>query len=390
MARTDKFIVKTFSGLENVLAKELRGIGAENIQPSRRSVSFSGTKEMMYRANMQLRTALSILKPIYTFQARSEIEFYKAVRSVRWKDYIDVNQTFAVESVVFSEYFSHSQYISLKTKDAIVDYFRGETGKRPSVDPKNPHLKVTVHISENNCTLSLNSSGQPLFKRGYRLDSHVAPLNETLAAGMVLLSGWKGDCQLIDPMCGSGTILTEAAMIAQKIPPGAFRKDFGFRFWRDFDSQLWRKIKTEANNQIINLDERMILGADISPDAITISNNNIENAGLEDNIRLKISAFEDLSPPEEKGIIIMNPPYDERIKQDDIMDLYSKIGSELKHKYEGFSAWILSSNSEAINQIGLKSSEKIPLFNGPLECKYLRYDLFKGTMKQKKMRGVVK
>lgn len=377
---TSQFVAKTLFGLENVLSEELKNLGAEDIRILQRAVSFTGNKKLMYEANLKLRTALRILKRVYSFKATTDSELYKKVQDVYWDKFFDETATIAVDSAVSSDYFTHSQFVSQRVKDAIADQFREKTGKRPSVDLENPGFRINIHIYRDDCTLSLDSSGNSLHKRGYRLQMSEAPLSEVLAAGMILLSGWDGKKTFIDPMCGSGTILIEAALFASHIPPGIFREHFGFMNWRDYDNQLWKKTVDDSKEKI-SLFPGKIAGADISEDAIAIARKNIRNAEFDDDIKLEISGFEKFDPPQEGGVVIMNPPYGERIKQEDILSFYKMIGNTLKQKYSGYDAWILSANLDALKFVGLHPSRKITLMNGPLECKFQKYGIYEGSRK---------
>ena len=375
-----ELIAKTFQGLEEVLAQELTELGAENIQIGRRMVSFTGDKAMMYRANFCLRTAIRVLKPIKHFQATNADEVYEAVKSIEWENYMDNTTSFSVDSVVFSEVFRHSMFVAYKVKDAIVDYFREKTGSRPSVRINNPDLALNIHVAENQCTLSLDSSGESLHRRGYRQEQVEAPLNEVLAAGMILMTGWRGECDLIDPMCGSGTIPIEAALIARNIAPGVFRKGFGFEKWKDFDKELFDEIYNDDSKE--RDFTHKIYGYDNSPKAFGIATNNVKAAGVTKDVILKIQSFQQFEQPTEKSIIIMNPPYGERISSDDLLGLYQMIGERLKHAFIGNTAWVLSYRDECLDEIGLKASAKIPLFNGALECQYRQFQIFDGKYKE--------
>ncbi len=377
-----KLVAKTFKGLEEILHRELQQLGATDLNIGNRMVEFTGNKELMYRANFHLRTALRILKPIAEFKVKNEKELYDSIQTIIWSDYFDLKNTFAVDSVVYSDHFSHSKYVALKVKDAIVDQFREKFQKRPYVDTDDADFNINIHISNDICTVSLDSSGDSLHKRGYRLKTTKAPLNEVLAAGMILLSGWDKQCVLIDPMCGSGTLIIEAAMIANNIPPGIYRKRFGFETWKDFDSDLLEKIYEEDSPEHITKVE--IIGSDISEIAIRISRENISNAGLKNKIDLHISPIENYIPPiVQSGVVITNPPYDERIKINEINTFYKTLGDSFKNKYKGYEVWLLSSNFEAIKHIGLRPTQKITLFNGPLECKFLNYSIYEGSKKSK-------
>lgn len=377
-----KLVAKTFKGLEEVLLRELQQLGASDLSIGNRMVEFDGNKELMYRANFHLRTALRILKPIAEFKVKNEKDLYDAIQTIIWSDYFDLKKTFAVDSVVYSEHFSHSKYVALKVKDAIVDQFREKFQKRPYVDTEDADINISIHISNDICTVSLDSSGDSLHKRGYRIKTTKAPLNEVLAAGMILLSGWDKQSVFIDPMCGSGTLVIEAAMIANNIPPGIYRKKFGFETWKDFDSDLLEKIYEEDSPDHKTKVE--IIGSDISEIAIRISKENSSNAGLKNKIDLHISPIENYIPPKvQRGVLITNPPYDERIKITEINTFYKTLGDSFKNKYKGFEVWLLSSNFEAIKHIGLRPTQKITLFNGPLECKFLNYSIYEGSKKSK-------
>jgi len=379
--KQNQLLAKTLFGLEQVLADELKAIGAEDIEILKRAVGFTGDKEIMYRSNYCCRTALRVLKPIAKFSVNSADELYNNVKRINWPQYLDLNGTFAIDETVGSSVFLHTKFVALKAKDAIADRFREKFGRRPSVDVRNPDLRINIHIYKDDCTISLDSSGDPLYKRGYRILTDKAPINEILAAGMILLSGWEKDCNFIDPMCGSGTILIEAAMFANNIPPGYFR-NFGFEKWNDFDRKLWEKIiqETESKKCDFNFD---IVGSDRSYKAIEIARQNLKEANLQNHITLFHNSIEKQIPPKAKGIMIMNPPYGERMEVNNQMELYKKIGDSLKKNYAGYSAWLISSDFNALKHIGLRPSRKIALYNGQLECRYLRFDIYEGSKKQK-------
>lgn len=380
MSEQFEMIAKTFQGLEDVLAEELTTLGANDIQIGRRMVSFTGDKQMMYKANFCLRTAIRILKPIKHFTAKDADEVYTQIQAIPWEDILDVEKTFAIDAVVFSDEFRHSKFVSYKVKDAIVDYFREKTGKRPSVRISNPDVLLNIHIAQTTCTLSLDSSGESLHRRGYRQEAVEAPLNEVLAAGMILMSGWRGECDLIDPMCGSGTIPVEAALIARNIAPGVFRKGFAFEKWVDFDSDMFDEIYND-DSQERDFDHK-IFGYDNNPKANEIATHNIKAAGVSKDVILKLQPFQQFEQPKEKSIIITNPPYGERISTNDLLGLYQMIGERLKHAFVGNEAWVLSYREECFDQIGLKPSRKVPLFNGPLECEFRKYEIFDGKYKE--------
>ncbi len=380
-----RLIAKTFQGLEEILAKELSNLGAENIEIGRRMVAFTGDKEMMYRANFCLRTAIRILKPIATFKANTADEVYDAVKAINWNDFLDLDTSFAVDSVVYSEDFKHSKFVAYKVKDAIVDYFREKTGKRPNICVTNPDIKFNMHISNNECTLSLDSSGESLHKRGYRIASVESPINEVLAAGIILLTGWNGECDLIDPMCGSGTIAIEAALIARNIAPGVFRQKFAFENWKDFDKDLLDSIYNDDSNE--RPFNHKIYAYDIDKNAILIAQENIKSAGVATEITAAAQSIVLFKQPAEKSIIVTNPPYGERISVPDLLDLYKKIGEKLKHQFIGNEAWLISYHEETFDQIGLKPSVKIPLFNGALDCELRKYQIFDGKLDNFRSQG---
>ena len=380
-----EMIAKTFQGLEEVLAAELTALGANDIQIGRRMVSFSGDKEMMYKANFCLRTAIRILKPIKHFTAQDADEVYEQIKAIHWEDYLSVDNSFAIDAVVFSEEFRHSKFVSYRIKDAIVEKKKKKTGKRPNVRINKPDVLLNIHIAENNCTLSLDSSGESLHRRGYRQEAVEAPLNEVLAAGMILMTGWHGECDLIDPMCGSGTIPIEAALIARNIAPGVFRKEFAFEKWPDFDRDLFDEIYNDDSQE--REFTHKIYGYDNNPKANTIAMHNIKAAGVSKDVVLKLQPFQQFEQPKEKSIIITNPPYGERISSNDLLGLYEMIGERLKHAFTGNTAWILSYRDECFDKIGLKATKRIPLLNGALDCEFRQYEIFDGKYKDFRAEG---
>ncbi|MBP1663232.1 MAG: rRNA ((2)-)-methyltransferase [Bacteroidetes bacterium] len=371
-----EMIAKTFKGLEEVLATELVAMGANNVQLQRRAVSFTGNQELMYRANMQLRTASRVLKPIAAFKALNPDEVYEQVKKIDWEKYMSVDTTFAIDSTVFSDEFRHSKFVAYRVKDAIADHFMEKYDKRPSVRLDNPQLMINIHVAQNQCTLSLDSSGESLHKRGYRVAQTDAPLNEALAAGMLLMSGWEGKTDFIDPMCGSGTLLIEAALIALNIPPGIFRREFAFEKWSDFNSELFDDVYND--DSLERPFEHKIYGSDISPLAIKIADKNVRSAGLNKYIELKVLPVQQLEAPSDHCLMVTNPPYGERITSPDIFGLYASLGTVLKHKFAGSSAWVISSHEECLDKIGLKPSKKVQLLNGSLECLYCQFEIFEG------------
>ena len=379
MEQNFELIAKTFMGLEPVLAKELTQLGANDVKIGRRMVSFTGDKRLMYRANFQLHTAIRVLKPIRHFKAKSADDVYEEVKKIDWTEYLGVDNTFSVDSVVFSDEFRHSKFVSYKVKDAIVDQFREKTGKRPNISVANPDIRLNMHVAEDICTLSLDSSGESLHRRGYRQESVEAPLNEVLAAGMILLSGWQGDTDFIDPMCGSGTLLIEAALIAKNMAPGLFRKEYAFEKWPDFDADLFDEI---YNDESLEREfKHHIYGYDVEMKAVNTARLNVKAAGLTNDITIVQQDFKDFTQPANKSIIITNPPYGERISTADLLGTYKMIGERLKHQFKGNDAWVLSYREECFDQVGLKPSIKIPLYNGSLECEFRKYQMFDGKLK---------
>jgi putative N6-adenine-specific DNA methylase len=376
------FVAKTLYGLEEVLADELKNIGAADIVEANRAVIFNGDKQLLYRVNYLARTAMSVLMQIAEFNIRSADDLYRNALKIEWERYLDVDGTFSVVPVVNSGLFNHTGFAGLKLKDAIADHFRRKIGKRPSVDTENPGLVINLHISHDHATVSLDSSGSPLFKRGYRTEQSSAPLNEVLAAGLILLAGWDGSVPLLDPMCGSGTIPVEAGMIACHVPPGKFRQSFGFMKWKDFDIDLFEKIKTGSDSMITYSDVK-IAGRDISVPEVEKARMNIDKAGLTGVVTVDSADFAVADSPFGHGCIFMNPPYGQRLNPEDIDSLYNMIGNSLKHNYPGFTAFIITSYPEAVKKIGLKASEKRILFNAALKCTFLKYDLYQGSKKRK-------
>lgn len=376
--KNEKFeiIAKTFQGLEDVLAQEVTVLGGEDVEIGKRMVSFKGDKEMLYKANLYCRTALRILKPIFTFTASDTDEVYEKIKSFDWDQYLSPEQTFSIESVVFSEEFKHSKFVTYRVKDAIADYFSEKTGKRPSVRLNNADIMLNLHIAHNFCTLSLDSSGESLHKRGYRVSQTEAPINEVLAAGLILKTGWQGDKNLIDPMCGSGTILIEAAMIATNTAPGIYRKDFAFERWNDYDEELFDRLYNDDSNE--KEFDFKIYGSDISPKAIAIAQENIKSAGMSKYIDLQVKPFQQYTEVPEKGLLISNPPYGERISSKDLLGLYEMIGTQLKYVFKGYDAWIISYHDECFDKIGLKPAVCMEMMNGSLECEFRKYEIFEG------------
>ena len=381
MIRAEKFHAKTLRGFESLLAEELTLLGAEKTEVVNRGVTFYGGRALLYRVNLGSRLALRVLLPVLNFQASDAHDLYRNVKRFDWSLYLDNRMTFAIDPVVHSPFFNNSQYVAQKVKDAIVDRFREITSLRPSVKREEPDLLINVHISGKWVTLSLDSSGGSLHRRGYRSGIFEAPLNEVLAAGMVKLSGWDGSSPFLDPMCGSGTLAIEAALMAGGIPPGIFKKQYGFENWKDFDRELMEHVvhKLEAEKEV----KVSIVARDKDPAAVEITRQQVKQLDLEHVITVEQGDFME-SDGEEGITLIMNPPYGERLKHDDLEALYGDIGSTLKHKYPGSDAWILSSSKKALGRVGLKPASKQILFNGALECSYVNYKTFKGKMKDHK------
>ena len=375
--QTFPLIAKTISGLEDVLAQELRDLGATETMILKRAVSFTADQKMLYRVNYLCRCALRVLKPLFHFEIETQDDFYKQIYEFPWENYITADQSIAIDAVISFTVFTNSQFVAQRSKDAIVDRLRDKTGKRPSVDLDHPDLKVNVHLFKDACTVALDSSGQSLHKRGYRLSTGPAPINEVLAAGLLRLSGWDPATPLYDPMCGSGTILIEAAMMAKKKPAGFYRELYGFMKWNDFDPELWQTVKDEADAEITS-PELQIHGSDWSTRALDSARENLRFTDLFEVITLEKKAFEESEPPFEKGFIVSNPPYDERIKIEDSLAFYKMIGDTLKQRYAGYTAWLISSDLASVKFIGLRPSRKIQVFNGPLECRFLKFELFAG------------
>lgn len=384
-----EMVAKTFMGLEDILSQELEAIGAKNIQKGCRVVTFTGDKALMYKANFALRTAIRILKPLSHFTAKSAEEVYDKIKTIDWSEYIAEGKTFTVDSVVYSETFSNSRFVTYKVKDAIVDQFREKTGSRPNISVADPDVRLNVHINGEEATVSLDSSGESLHRRGYRQETVEAPLNEVLAAGMIMMTGWKGETDFIDPMCGSGTLPIEAALIARNIAPGVFRKSYAFEKWADFDADLFDEIYNDDSNE--RDFEHHIYGYDIDFKAVNMATTNVKAAGLTADITIAQQDFKDFAGTETPAIIVTNPPYGERISTSNLLETYKMIGERLKHAFKEGEAWILSYREECFQQIGLKASLKVPLYNGSLECEFRKYQLFSGKLKDfREEGGIVK
>ena len=385
MEKNFKMIAKTFFGFEELLEKELKQLGAQEVEKGNRMVSFIGDKGFMYKANLCLRTALKVLKPIHTATVGDDQALYQLFYNFPWQDYLNVDSKFVIDSVVFGENFNHSQYASQKAKDGLVDQFRDKYDARPSVDLNRPDLRINLHIYMDQCTISLDSSGASLHHRGYRIATNIAPLNEVLAAGLIQLSGWKGNTDFLDPLCGSGTILIEAALFACNIPANINRNLFAFEKWSDWDSELFETIKNSQLKKIINPNIQ-IKGSDKAPSAIEKSIQNIENANLSDFIKVEKKDFFQVEKDTVGPLhLLTNPPYGERL-EGDMNVLYQGIGDSFKQSFPNTHAWIISSNMEAIKHVGLRPSRKIKLFNGKLESRLLYYPIYEGTKRVHKLK----
>jgi putative N6-adenine-specific DNA methylase len=376
-------LAKTFKGLEQVLATELVQLGANNVQVERRAVSFTGDLRMLYTANMCLRTASRVLVPIASFRAQKPDEIYQQVKALDWTQYMTLKTTFQIDATVYSDYFRHSQFVTYRVKDAIVDYWMEQLGQRPNVKLEGADLYLNIHIAGDRVTLSLDSSGESLHKRGYRVANTQAPINEALAAGMLLLAGWNGQSDFYDPMCGSGTLLIEAALIARNIAPGVYRQGFAFEKWANFNADLWEDVYNDDSRE--REFKHKIYGSDAGFYAAQAAQKNIQSAGLQRDIEVRQVRVQDLHLAEQAAsgaLVMINPPYGERLSQDkDVLRLYQDMGTALKHQFSGATAWVISSNEEALKCIGLRPAKRIHLFNGDLDCLFNQYVLFKGDRK---------
>ena len=386
MSETFEMVAKTFQGLEGVLSDELVALGAQDVVQGRRMVSFKGDKEMMYKANFCLRTALRVLKPIYKFKSTDADDLYEQVKKFHWEDIMTENSTFSIDTTVYSESFKHSRFVTYRVKDGIADYFMERCDKRPSIRLNSPDYQINVHINNKDVTISLDSSGEPLYKRGWRVAQTDAPINEVLAAGIIKLSGWDGECNLVDPMCGSGTFLIEAALIAANINPGVYRKEYAFQKWPDYDADLFDDIYNDDSGE--REFEHKIYGYDILGKAVAVANANIKNAGLTQYIEVERVPLEEQETAPEKGVLITNPPYGERLTSDELPQLYATLGTKLKKVFLGYDCWlIMGTNKELLDNLGLKPSVHYPLLNGDIECELREYVIFDGSFDDMRRKG---
>ncbi len=370
-------------GLEPVLVEELKALGATNVEQGNRAVMFEGDQELLYRANYECRTVLSILKPLADFQIKTQDDLYDKVVNMPWEKQFCVDSKMIVESFCMDSVYTHTKFLSQRVKDAICDHFRRMFQKRPYIDPENPDVKIDVYLYKNRCVISLNSSGESLHRRGYRVQANQAPINEVLGAGLIALSGWDGKTDFYDPMCGSGTLLIEAAMKACNMPAQFYRKGFSFQHWNDFDALLWKRVQAEAVANITD-PEGEIFGSDISEDDLYIAEQNIRQARLHKDISLKVGDFMKLDAPSEKGMIVCNPPYGVRLAVEDLIAMYKGIGDKLKKDYSNWDAWFISSDADAMKNFGLRPSKKIELYNGALLCKFQKFEMYEGSKKASK------
>lgn len=369
-------VAKTFFGLETVLANELRQLGARDVKILKRAVSFTGDLGFIYKSNLWASTALRILRPVASFDVRSQDDFYRNMANIPWEDLFDVKKTFLVDGVVHSDLFSNSHFATLRAKDAVVDRFMRSIKRRPSIDKENPNVVVSIHMIRNRCEVFLDSGGRSLHRRGYRDAVGPAPINEVLAAGLIRLSGWQGHQPLYDPMCGSGTLLTEAAIFADNIPANIYRKEFSFMHWKDYDADLHAVIEESALKRAKPSSVK-ILGSDADLSMLTKARINIEKALFQDRIKIWEENFIGSTKPEENGLLIFNPPYDQKLASDNIR-LYKEIGDTLKQGYDGWSSWFITSDLDALKHLGLRTKSKIKLYNGKLECRLVGLDLYTG------------
>lgn len=374
-------VAKTLFGLEEILAQELKTLGAQAVKIGVRNVQFVGDTGFMYKANLCLRTALRILKPIHRSSISKIDEVYQLMHGIAWEDIMDENSTFAIRATVMTSEPQNSMYVALKAKDGLVDRFRSRVGSRPNVDKDFPDFSIHLYVTDRIVEVSLDSSGTSLHQRGYRAATNIAPINEVLAAGILMLSGWRGDTDFLDPMCGSGTLLIEAAMIACNIPPNLNRKAFAFQKWSDWDNDLYEKIEASSLNKTRSFSHN-ITGYDKAPSAIRKAAQNISNANLDDFIKIEREDFFRTKKldPDKSLHIVFNPPYGERLPID-VDVFYSRIGDTLKQSYAGTQACFITANMEALKHVGLRPSRRIKVFNGKLESKLVKYEIYSGTKK---------
>ncbi len=376
-----KIVIRTYAGFEEILANEIQKITGKEVEIVKRAVTIEGENKEVYLINLWSRLAIDVLIPVLEFRAKNEDELYNKATHFHWEDHLTIHETFSLTSIVHSPFFNHSQYVSLKIKDAIVDRFNRKTKERPNVDRENPDHKLVVRVTQDNVSILWNTSGDPLFKRGYRTMTGLAPINEILAAGILIFSGWNSEQPLVDPMCGSGTFLCEALMIAKNIPPGSFRKEFGFIKHKSYDHKLWLTIKEEASRELKKTSPKLF-GYDKMMDSIVNTKNNIKNIDTDFECKIENIDFFETEKPSEKGMLIMNPPYNVRIQQDEILEFYNAIGTRLKHHWSDFDAWVFSGDLQALKRIGLRPKRRISLLNGSIESKLVHLPLYMGSKRR--------
>lgn len=372
-----KLHAKTLAGLEDLVAQDMKQAGATEVSVGRRGVSCLADLKTMYHLCLHSRFVLRVLRHLTEFNAKNPDDLYRQCARFAWEDLIPVDGTFVVDATVHSEVFTHDHFAALRLKDAVVDRFRGKTGQRPSIDRVRPDVRLHLHIAGNKVTLSVDATGAPLSHRGYRPPQAKAPLNEVLAAGLLALSGWRPGTPLIDPMCGSGTFSTEAALWASGLPVQAGRRQFAFMKWSDFDASAWREVRDESMHEVKAVDT-LIWASDNHPGAIRQTRHSLEEADVDGMVQVSQSDFFDLHPPTDSGVMVMNPPYGERLDPGDVVGMYEGIGDRLKFNWAGFEAWVISSNEEALKRVGLRPHKRISVFNGGLPCKWVGFQMYKG------------
>ena len=377
-----KIIASTFEGLEPTLAEEIKNIGGSKIKILTRAVMYDGSRYTLYASNLFLRTALRIIVPIEEVEIDDMDSYYNQIKSIPWEDHFDIEQTFALKASITSKVLTHSKYALQRAKDAIVDRFREKTGERPSVDLGSPDFTIHIHVRGTTLTISLDSTGDSLHKRGYRQHTVAAPVNEVLAAGLLLSVGWDGSTPLHDPMCGSGTFLTEGFMISRGIPPHAPDQNFSFKNWKDFDQRIYDMV-VEKEGEKLKKRSTTISGSDIYSEAVLASEINIGHVDKNNEVNISKRDFFISRPPEEPGMLIVNPPYDKRLRESDIIDFYKRMGDHLKKNYQGWKACILSGHVEALKSVGLRPSRRISVMNGAIPAKMFMFELYAGSKKRK-------
>lgn len=364
-------------GLEEIAAEELKQLGAIAPMAEFTGVRFQGDKSLLYRVNLWARTIFRVLMPIAEIKSYNAQQLHKNVKNFAWEDYLAPHQTFAVNCTGGNQNLNHTHFTALQIKNAIVDRQRQDTGKRSDIEVKNPDILINAHIRENRCILSLDSSGSSLHRRGYRPIVGTAPLKETLAAALLEIAQWQPDLPFLDPFCGSGTLPIEAALKSLNIAPGLYHQRFGFQSWQDFDRDLWEKLVTEAKESQLSQLTAPIFGSDRDLDVLESARLNADSCGVGDRISFNQTDLPNLESPADKGIIICNPPYGKRLgDEQELGDLYKLLGDVLKQRFKGWTAYILSGNKALTKQIGLKTSRRIPLYNGSLPCTLLKYELY--------------